>query len=51
MRHLSKRVKLWIALGLAFILSVIVAGFSGVIFWLLDKDLIVEIIEFLEALL
>lgn len=46
----AKRFRLWIALGLALILSVIVAGFSGVILWLIDKDLILEIIEFLEAL-
>lgn len=48
---MQRRIKLWIALGLAFILSIIVAGFSGVILWLIDKDLIMEIIEYLEALL
>jgi hypothetical protein len=48
MRH---RIKLWIALVLAFILSVIVAGVSGVILWFIDKDLLVEIIDLLEVLL
>ena len=46
----TKRIKLWIALGLAFVLSVIVAGTSGVIMWLIDKDLIIEILQFLDEL-